>query len=88
MVQRRELVHLVVKIGVAVEHAQRVMRIIVPMHRKLPMSTHICIEDHLLKTVVCNVVVGVIILIAAVSHLLLQLNLALDQVLNLALSDF
>ena len=44
-------------------------------------------EDHLLKAVVSNVVVGVIILIA-VSHLLLQLDLALDQVLNLTLSDF
>ena len=87
MVQRRELVDLVVEIGIAVEHAQRVMRIIVPMHRKLPMPTHIGVEDHLLKAVVSNVVVGVIILIA-VSHLLLQLDLALDQVLNLTLSDF
>lgn len=80
MMQRCKLVHLVVKVRIAIEHAQRVVRIVLAMHSELPISTHVRIEDHFLEAVVgCKIVAVLVdILITISRHLLFQLHLALN----------
>ena len=81
VVQRREMVYLV-QVRVAVEHAQRVMRVATlagGVGQLLPIAAQIILEDDLLQAVVGKTVVGL---------LLLVLRLALNQVFNLSLSEF
>ena len=78
-----ELVHLVVEeVRVAVEHAQRVVRVAAlasSVGQLLPIAAHVILKGDLLQAIVGKIVVGL---------LLRMLSLALNQVFNLSLGEF
>lgn len=81
VVQRREMVYLV-QVRVAVEHAQRVVRVAAlasSVGQLLPIAAHVILKGDLLQAIVGKIVV---------SLLLRMLSLALNQVFNLSLGEF
>lgn len=81
VVQRREMVYLV-QVCVAVEHAQRVVRVAAlasSVGQLLPIAAHVILKGDFLQAIVGKIVVGL---------LLRMLSLALNQVFNLSLGEF